>query len=448
MYGIEHKLLALLFSGALLFQAYFVRVWVGTYLAPAALFPLAWFVFTIFPLVFLFEVPINAWSIGYIWICALAFSLSALPFNWKFALKANQIGKSAYATKFGSRFIRRCLYLSSILSVVFSMWTMVINGWGMEEILFDVLATSGRFAALRGNEGMAYGAVGTLSIFFTYLSPVLGGLVASALRTTKARIGFFVISMSPSIFTMVTQSSKLIFLIALCFYLAAILLTKIYKNKLSMFSVRHLPKVLAAALLLFPLVLVSFVSREDYLDISDLSETVSLLKYQLSSYTFGQIYAFSDFFSFYVGMPAVSVYKDDFESFGAYSFASVFDMLGIGKDFPRGLYEETGYFPDVFETNIFTVFRGLIYDFGGIGSIVFMFLSGLVANTFFYKLLVGRRSWFAATVYVATVVTILMGYLISVFMARYMFLNAFAVYIVLTLNDRQQPRTRLSHASA
>jgi oligosaccharide repeat unit polymerase len=439
MYGIADKLLALLFSGALLLQAYLVKTWIGTYLAPAALFPLAWFVFTIFPLVFLFAVPINALSIGYIWLCALAFSLSALPFNWRFALKTNSIAKAAYEPNFGSRFIRRCLYLSAILSVVFSLWTMVINGWSLEEILFDLLVTSGRFAALRGNEGVEYGLIGTLSIFFTYLCPALGGLVASVQSTTRARIGFFVLAVAPAIFTMVTQSQKLIFLHAMCFYLAAIMLAKIYTNKLAMFRARNLPKVLLVMLLLFPFVLVSILSREHYYsDLTNLTDAVRLLTYALSSYAFGQIYAFADFFSFYVGMPAMSAYKSDFGSLGAYTFASVFDTLGIGKDFPPSLYEETGYFPDVFETPIFTALRGLILDFGGVGSVVFMFVAGLVANMSFYSLLVRRKSWFAATVYVVAVVAMLMGYVISVFMARYMILNAFAFYAILKLNSVAQ----------
>ena len=451
MYGIENKVLALLFSGALLLQACAVRLWIGTYLAPAALFPLAWFVFTFFPLAILFEVPINAWSIFYIWLSSMVFSLSALPFDWKYALKRSHRTKANYNPHFESVFVRRCLYLSALLSIVFSLWTMINNGWGIEEILFDLLATSGRFAALRGTEGMEYGIVGTLSIFFTYLAPVLGGLIAAAQQNGKAKAGYFVVAIAPSIFTMVTQSSKLVFLISLFFYLAAVMLTKIYRNRLSMFKGWPFTKIILVALLLFPLVLVSFVSREGYSDLSDLSETTGLLKYALSSYALGQIYAFSDFFSFYLGMSSVSTYKNDFESLGAYTFASVFESLGIGKNFPPGLYEESGFFPGVFQTNIFTVFRGLILDFGGVGTIVFMFVAGLVANAFFYKLMVGRRSWLASTIYVATVVTILLGYLMSVFMARYMYLNALAVYLILQINAwlqmRSQTRRKLRAAT-
>lgn len=444
MYGIEHKLLALMFSGGLLLQAWIIRRWIGTYFAPAAFFPLAWGIFTIFPLVIMLEVPINALAIGFIWLSAMAFSLSALAFDWQYARRANK-RKAILPINFDSSFIRRWLYLSSSLSFIFSTWTLIINGWGIDEILFDILATSGRFAAIRGNEGVEYGVIGTIGVFFTYLSPVLGGLVFSAQRTTKARIGFFIVGMAPAIYTMVTQSSKLIFLIALCFFASTSMLTNIYKGRLALGGTRHLWKVLLAVLAIFPFVLVSFLSREGYSDLSDLNDTVVLLKYAMSSYALGQVYAFADFFSFYLGMPSASVFKDDFGSMGAYTFASVFDMLGYGKDFPPGSYEETGFFPEVFETNIFTVFRGLILDFGAVGTLLFMFIVGLVANSFFYKLLVGRRPWLASTVYVATIVTILLGYLISTFMARYMYLNAIAVYAMLTINARRQQRRRVRH---
>lgn len=442
MYGIEEKLIAITISAILLLQSYGIRLYVGTYLCPAALFPLLWFIYTIFPLVILFDVPINPLSIAYIWLCVTSFSLSVFLFDWNFAIKRNRALKNKLNPHFGSNFMKRCLYLSSLLAVIFSTWTMIINGWSIKEIFFDFLETSGRFAAIRGNVGMEYGAIGTLSTSMTYLSPVLGGFVSSSKNTKVGKPYIFAIALAPAVFTMVIQSSKLVFLVATSFYFASTLLTKAHKSNLAVFQAASIYKLLILVPLLSPFVLISFLSREGYSDFSDLNETINLLKYALSSYLLGQIYAFSDFFSFSLGMPAISVYNDDFYSFGAYTFTSIFETLGIHKSFSPGTYDETGFFPEVFETNIFTIFRGLIYDFGIPGSIIIMFPIGLIANAFFYKVLALRKPWAAASIYISTIVFIVMTYLISAFMARYLFMNAILVYLVLIINSLVNDKSR------
>jgi oligosaccharide repeat unit polymerase len=371
-----------------------------------------------------------------------AFSLSALPFNWKYAFRKNKIRKSIYDPNLNSIFIRTCLYIAIVLSIIFSTLTMVINDWDLESIFFNLLETSGRFAALRGNLGMEYGIIGILSIFFTYITPVLGGFVSYSQKTNFRKSIYFLVSLAPAIYTMIIQSSKVIFVIAISFYLASILLMKIYNNKLDLFNISYVPRFMVPVLLLIPPVLISFISREHNSDLSDLSTTVSFLIYSFASYALGQIYAFSDFFSFYIGMPAFSAYKYDFYSLGSYTFASVFDSFGFGKTFPPGLYEETVYFRDVFETNIFTIFRGLIYDFGGIGSIIFIFLFGLVLHAFYYRLLRCQKSWLSCIVFIATIVFIMYTYLMSVFMARYMFLNGLALYIILLVNSNISENSR------
>lgn len=440
MYGDEDKILAIFFSLLMLLQACVIRFVVGTYLIPAALFSLAWFVFTILPLIILYEAPINSISVLYILLCTAAFSLSAVPYNWVLAFKLNKIKKSVFDPKFSSGFIRYCLYASAFSAAVFSTITMVINGWGLEDIFLNLLEVSGRFAAARGNEGQEYGVIGTLSTFFIYMSSVLGGLVSYSQKTTRAKTIYFIIAIAPALFAMTIQSSKIIFLIAAFLYIASTFLAKIYANKLNLFDAEFTPRLLLIVLSIIPLILVSFISRVDNLDVGDLEATLSQLKYALTSYALGQIYAFSDFFSFYIGMPAVSIFKNDFNSYGAYTFAGIFDAIGFSKEFPPGMYEESGYLNNVFETNIFTVFRGLIYDFGGLGSIVFMFLFGLLLHAAFYRLLARQKSWLASSLFVATVVFILMTYLFSPFMARYLLLNVFSLYVVLNINSRIKAR--------
>jgi oligosaccharide repeat unit polymerase len=436
MYGIEDKLLAILYSLLMLLLAVGIRVVAGTFLIPAGIFALAWFAFTLLPLVVLFSVPINSLAILYILAAVFVFSLSALPFNWRVGLRRNLI-KSLPAAGFDSRFLKIVLYLSVMASISLSFVTMLINGFTIDQVILDLLQTSGQYAAVRGTVGLEYGIIGVLNTMFMYLCPVLGGLRALSPR----RKWFFAVSMVPSLLTMVIQSSKLVFLVSLCFYLSGALIAKIYAKQMSLPKVSGLPKMIFGAAILISLVLVSFVSRITVsglgeFDLDNLGAITHPLLYSVISYTLGQTYAFADFFSHTIGYPCATFYNDGFHSYGAYTFFSIFDMLGIGKELPLLVYQESGWYKDVFETNVFTFFRGLIYDFGVIGSLFFVFVFGTFAHAVTYRVLTRTRAWFTLAVFIAIVVFLFMGYIMSVFAARYTFLTAVMTWLLLNLNER------------
>lgn len=429
MYGVEDKLLAICFSLLMLLPAVGVRLVAGTFLIPAGIFSLVWLACSFIPLVFLFTTPINPLAVLYVLTAVLVFSLSATPFNWHMAFRENHV-KSLPCAKFDSRFLKTVLYVSVMASASLSVVTMIINGFTVEQIVFDLVATSGRYAAVRGTDGLEYGAIGVISTMFTYLCPVLGGLRIFAPR----RKWFFVISIAPSLLTMVTQSSKLAFLVSLCFYMSGAIIAKIYHKQMSLPKVSGLPKLILGTTALGFLVLISFVSRLGEFDPRSLGAITDPLLFSIYSYTLGQMYAFADFFSYTINHPSMNYYANEYYSWGAYTFASIFDMVGIGKDFPPGMYNESVWYRDVFETNIFTLFRGLIYDFGVFGSLIFIFLFGVFSHAVTFHVLRKTSAWFALSTFLALLVFIFMGYLFSVFVARYVFLTAAVTWLLLNLN--------------
>lgn len=436
MYGLEDKVLAIFFSLLILFIIVLIRVFVGTLLIPAGLFALAWFTFTFFPLTGLFSVPINSLAILYIFLAVLVFAFSALPFNWKNALKRNK-KKTLLAIKFNSSLLRKMLYFSSISSIVLSIIIMLINGVSIEQILLEPIKTSGQYAANRATNGLEYGLIGILCTLFTYLSPALGGLTIY----DKNKKFIFIICIAPSLVIMLTQSSKLALLVSVCFYTAGAISAKIYANMIKLPSVLVFLRAFFWGIALFLLSLISFVSRLGNFELDNLEISLKPLIYSLVSYTLGQIYAFADFFSYASGFPSTSMFRNDFNSYGAYTLGSVFELFGIGKVFPPGMYEESAWYLDIFETNIFTFFRGLIYDFGFLGSLLFLFFFGIFSHAIFYRVLTKERSWLALAILISINVFILMGYLFSVFVARYVFLVIFSVWLILVLNERFEKKS-------
>lgn len=439
MFGLEDKALAILITFGFAANALIIRLVAGTLLHPSALFSLIWFLYTFLPLSLLINAPVNPLAIFFILACITSFSLSAIPFGWKHAytkFKKNVSDTSVYSHNFNSSFMVLCLSLSSILSVFFSIWTMLINEWSPLDIFTDLLATTGRFAALRGNVGMEYGTIGTLGIFFTYLSSSIGGAIVYNQKRNARRLIFIILSILPGIFTMVIQSSKLVFFVSISFFVGSLLLAKLYHLDFVVIKGKYLKLFFIGALFTFPFVLISFISREHYRELEDFDSMISALLFAIASYSLAEVYAFSEFFSFYVGMPSQSSFLIDYDNFGAYTFNSIYQMVGINKEFPPGLYLETGFYVDVFETNIFTVFRGLIYDFGIVGTIIFFAVFGFVINYFFYRLLTIPKHRFAGVIFIEAFVFFTVSYLISVFMARYMYLNALGTWLIFRLNDK------------
>lgn len=433
---IAYKLIAIFFSLLLLLQAYVIKLTSGSFLVPGSLFSFAWFLFTFVPLVLLFNVPVNPGSILYIFILVFAFAFSAVPFNWKFAFLQNEAKDRLASLKFDSAFIRVCFYVSVGSSFLFCFLFVLSNGFDIASFLFDFIGTSARYAALRGNEYLEYGLLGTLSIFFTYFSAVLGGIVTYFIKTGRRKILWFGLSIAPSLFAMLTQSSKLIFMVAVIFYLSSTFLMKIHAGNRSLVRFSDLLKSFWLSLLLIPLLIIAFISREGYNNFDTYSEAFDLLLPAINSYLFGSLYAFADFFSFYMGFDSSSVYQvEDGYTLGYYSFKSIFDTFGGTKIFPPGYYSDNYSYGNVLATNIFSFFRQLIQDFGCLGSIIVMYVFGIFNHYFFYKMLVRNNAWFASCVFIVFFAFLGFSFLLNIFTARYIFLIAFSLYVVLNINS-------------
>jgi oligosaccharide repeat unit polymerase len=92
---------------------------------------------------------------------------------------------------------------------------------------------------------------------------------------------------------------------------------------------------------------------------------------RLSKYLFGAVPAFADW---------VHNSRDQEMTMGAYTFAGVFDLLGI-KQRQIGVYEQYETLAGGEDTNIYTLLRGLIQDFTLAGASLFGVLIGTIAGT-------------------------------------------------------------------
>lgn len=428
------KLVAITFSILILAQAYLVRRIVGTWIFPACLFSLAWFAFTFFPLVILFYFPVDPRSIAYIFLCVSFFSLSSLPFRWSSAFEKNLKKSIDDSDKLSSDFMRGLLYFSSITAVVATIISVKSNGFSLSSMVFNILETSGEYAAMRGQGDLDYDNWGRLSVVFTYIAPALGGLLYYDAEKWFRKYFYLFVSFFPSVFVMLTQSAKLIFFLAMGFFFGAVLVRKIYNNQFKLMSPIFFIRMTIVALLVFPLLTVSFLSRESSMAVENGNVTNKILS-SLFSYAFGHVFAFSDWFAHYLDGASNLVYVDNFYSYGNYTLQSLFDFFGNGLIFPPGVYSEYFSYDEMVTTNLYTIFRGLIYDFGGMGTLIFMFVCGFILHALYYRLLVLRDSWLACAVFVISIVCFQASFIISLLMARYMYLVFIVLFSFLYIND-------------
>jgi oligosaccharide repeat unit polymerase len=309
---------------------------------------------------------------------------------------------------------------------------LVQNGFSLELLFLDWVATSSSYATNRSlNDAYEYGIVGQLSTFFPIFVSAVGGVLSSSFCSFKKKCLYFFLSMFPAILFMISHSSKIIFLYSLFFYGAVFISFKIFKGHKISISKRIMKLAFTIGLLILPIILFSFTLREG----SNEGLSFALLP-TIFSYAYGSIFAFSDFFLFYVGIDSQSNYiVEGTFTLGYYSFKSVFDLFGGTKVFPPGYYFDFYNYNDYIQTNIFTLFRQLIQDFGVIGSLIFVFIVGTIVNVSYVFIFKINYPYFFICLLVLFFVFLGMSYMFSIFTSRSSVLVVVVLYSVLKLNS-------------
>jgi oligosaccharide repeat unit polymerase len=428
------KCLALLFSLLIFGQAFLIRRIVGIWVFPACIFSIFWFGFTFIPLLLLFYVPIEPLSIAYVLVCNIAFSLGSLSFDWKHARKRNKLKSHIELSIFYSNyFIVSSLYLITALSLLFVLINSIIQRISLHDIFFDLFASAAKYAQMRSSEEIKINIFGQLSIVFSYLGAALGGLVFSNANTKKRRIFILIVSFIPSIFVAIVQSAKGELFLSIGLFYAALLICRIYANDFYIFKNITLKSFFAYSIPAVLVLAVSFMTRGLY-NISDKEYVLDMLLSNFISYGLSHIYAFSDWFAYRIGHPSQLNYTKESASYGFYTFMALFKLFGSSKSIPPGTYGEYLSYGDLFTTNIYTMFRGLINDFGITGSVVYMYITSYVFHFSFYAMMVNIKPVLSVAIFIIMVSYFIHSFLISIFMYNNIYVTFVMIWWILLLN--------------
>jgi oligosaccharide repeat unit polymerase len=428
------KCLALVFSLMILGQAYLVRRYVGTWLFPACLFGLFWFGYTIFPLAILFWVPAEPYAIAFIFLCTLAFSVGSVPFDWKTAFERNARKRETAALVYGSSFLKIVFYLSTLASLVFLALNLFAQDISLHDLFFDLYASAAAYADLRYSESLNVHIFDRLSVICAYLGVILGGFLFPCMPTKNGRRLIVVLSFLPSILVAVTQSSKGLLFLCIVFFYAGLLVYRACTGTLYLFEKGSIKSLALCMAILIAIVTISFISRGLY-NIDDTEVLINKLVANYASYSFGHIYAFSDWFAFIIGRHSELVYPHESAAPGFYTFMALFELMGSDKVVPMGAFDDYYSYGDLLTTNIFTMFRGLILDFGFMGSVLFMLATGLVLHLAFHAMLRNRRPVFTVAVFVLMMGYFYTSFIISMLVWSNIYVTFVLLWIVLQINN-------------
>lgn len=428
------KCLALLFSFMILGQAYMVRRVVGTWLFPACLFGLFWFGYTFFPLAFLFWVPVDPYAIGFIFICAVALSLGSVPYHWKEAFARNEEKGDTAKLLYGSRFLSFAFYVSIPIAFGSLVLDTLAQGISLHDLIFNLIVSAATYRSMLTND------LGTVTIYtrlgplFTFLAVILGGLRYRTIRTRAGRLCTIFLSFGPPVFLAVAQSSKGSIFASIVFFYAGILVWELSTGRRRLFREGSIRAFALWAVVLLVITLVSFLSRGLYAERQE-SVVVHQMVSLVASYSCGHVYAFSDWFSFAVGGRSAIHYAHQGLSYGFYTFMPLAKMLGSTKEVPNGIFVEPFQYKDLLYGNIYTIFRGLILDFGFIGAIVFFFLIGLVLHLAFHVMLWNKRPSFSVAVFIMMMGYFYFSFIISGLIWTRIYLIFFGLWFLLQANN-------------
>jgi oligosaccharide repeat unit polymerase len=359
----------------------------------------------------MFEVPINPWAVGYLSFLVILFSWTFIFFNWKKAF-SNNLDKPPANAVYDTKLLRITLWFSIFFSVVCSIKVMLVQGFSLVELYDDIVLVAAKYAVSRYASEVVYSAYGPLSLGFAYLAVLIAGLIFGSTHSSS-RKKWVLLSFLPSIIIMVTQSAKGSFFGSIFYFLGGILVTSIQQNKLLLFKANILKIIFKIGSFSIVLFIFSLMSR-GLQDVKDTSAFFEKLRFLLASYFFAHLYNFSEW---------VTAYWDGFKNSkfdishyygGFYTFTSIYRFFGYQKVTPDAVYDEYNNILEQMDSNVYTIFRGMIMDFGILGTILFIFILGLLLHLCFYVFLNSRRPIISTVIIMFMLVIFYYSFIISV----------------------------------
>ena len=355
-----------------------------SWLAPGAFFALYWCVAAVTPLIFAPHEKISAKAIVWILFSTLTVLLGDLAATInrpnRQVLRGNVMFSGSQVTSISAAVI--CCSVVGIVSFVMVLDSAVQANSALQD-LSSLLSIENLQVVARTISASRYQTTYKSSITqflntFLYAGPMFGGLlVAMAHRRRYMMIA--ALSLLPSLLMTALFTLRGFVVISIFLWISSYLSMRVLLGDYQLFTKRHL---VVALLIVVPLLIIVIGAGFARTSSSDRGSLTARSYAKIHKVAFGHIAVFSEWFDsrgLEVERPLP----------GAYTFAGVFDLLGIRKR-EVSLFTERVHLSNGKPSNIFTVFRPLMEDFTPPGSLVVLFLFGFVGSRVYQRLVQAR----------------------------------------------------------
>lgn len=482
---IETRVFTILLTLAIGLIALAFRIRSRSWSNPAVIFALFWFLLTFLPVVGVPELVASPLALAYILLAVFAFGLPVFMISWQPALVAAHSRRGRIDPIFSSsKFLAAYLILQS-LPLLFMAANLRVQGISALTIFTDPLSIGCEYLGIRYSGAAIPNIYSKLGTVINYVGASLAGFIIANQRRYIYNAAVLTMAFLPSVLYVLIYADKGTIFLCLAFLYGSLVTARIMNGDTSLITWRTLLSAPAVLLVIAFAIVLGLVNRGDgscqerTSQIVERMETIVTadsgsdtgsevveqsgemsakehLLYNVRSYAFGHIFAFSDWFDhrFDPGEPSnVNVGPSKAYSDPEHITYGFWTFLAIGKHFDRNYYDSLpdGYFDEYFlaknilQTNIYTMFRGLIYDYTLAGSIVFMFLFGLVINLSFKAMLLRIWSPVPQALYIVYAGYLYTSYIISLLIWNSAYSQGILIAIILYLcgHYNKQITTRL-----
>jgi oligosaccharide repeat unit polymerase len=265
-----------------------------------------------------------------------------------------------------------------ILAFIYPFYQMAHYGFSIHDFLSinQLLDMNNTIAADRYTGYEKFTIIDQLLLVFVYLAPLYTGYISTFFKNKKLK--FFYIAFLPALIVALSQAMKAGFIASVFLWLSGKIVAMYSTDKqLPKFNAKVIVISTLIILVFFGLLFFSMLLRTNEIN----SDTISFISYRFVNYSFGHLVAFDDW---------ILTGWNSYYPFELKTFYGISNYLGFAS-------REQGIFTDFFTygngnisgemvTNVYTVFRSLIEDFGILGSFIFSGLLGLFSGFSFLKI--------------------------------------------------------------
>ncbi|GAB1722138.1 MAG: oligosaccharide repeat unit polymerase [Nitrospira sp. CR1.1] len=436
--------ICMLLAIPIVLMAGWARIEQGSWFAPGAFFSLLWVMYAVGPLMLAPDLEVWPGALVMIWTITLMVYVGTVTGLGQFGQASHQVNMTSRNTwpardrsNNAAVSLGHATMFCGILGCIAVVALVQSGGYSIGDLLStDAIAAMAQFfSTARYAEEYRPPAIVQVFLVFMYASALLGGSWFACSTGTYSRV-FALFPFVPAMLVTVVQTTRAPLLFQIVFWLSAYWGMKIFQDGpgrpfFTRKSIVFVP--FAGCVLLLGFSMVLLVRYGLTLD--------SLIPVIGPRFIRGDVVGYLVAFGEWLRSGR---HLDLAPSFGAITFGGIFEILGIKKRV-LGIHEDVtdldlGEFST--DTNIYTVFRGLIEDFTLPGTLAILFCIGFVGGTGYR--MVARRAvaglpllisfyWFALWSPIAAVTTY-NTLIVAFFM--------FAIYVVFWVRPPHTPRSQ------